>query len=259
MFSIRIHHGGRFHKFPGTRYVDGAIDIFDMVDIKLFYMKGCMLWYDEDIRCLAMLVRSFKLVEVYIEHCYTIVLSYLRALPQGVRATIKDVSEPNFVDESVTPRSIPHVLLAHPIDEYIITYTQLSDVQALDIQDHVLPTILHISFDDMELHEVAIFGDVADVAQTESQEEVIMSKVLDDHVVNESDTYVDVETAVVGRTKEPVVEHVIVDELYMVVVRNLLNRVMMGNLLNMIVANKSNMMLTGSIVVRIIKVSIIIL
>ncbi|GJU01155.1 hypothetical protein Tco_1111493 [Tanacetum coccineum] len=98
-----------------------------------------------------------------------------------------------------------------------------------------------------------------DVAQTESQEEVIVSKVSDDHVVNESDTHVDVETAVIGRTEEPVVEHVIVDELYMVVVRNLLNRVMMRNLLNMIVANKSNMMLTGSIVVRIIKVSIIIL
>nr|GEW66705.1 transposase, mutator type [Tanacetum cinerariifolium] len=40
MFSIRIHHGGRFHKFSGRRYVDGAVDIFDLVDIELYDMYG---------------------------------------------------------------------------------------------------------------------------------------------------------------------------------------------------------------------------
>ncbi|GKD98947.1 hypothetical protein Tco_1382844, partial [Tanacetum coccineum] len=36
MFLIRIHHGGIFHKYPGRRYVDCQVDIFDMVDIELF-------------------------------------------------------------------------------------------------------------------------------------------------------------------------------------------------------------------------------
>nr|GEX88128.1 hypothetical protein [Tanacetum cinerariifolium] len=36
MFSIRIHHGGTFRRYPGRMYVNGHVDIFDMVDIDLF-------------------------------------------------------------------------------------------------------------------------------------------------------------------------------------------------------------------------------
>ncbi|GKF01650.1 hypothetical protein Tco_0028573 [Tanacetum coccineum] len=36
MFSIRIHHGGKFQWYPGRMYVSGRVDIFDMVDINLF-------------------------------------------------------------------------------------------------------------------------------------------------------------------------------------------------------------------------------
>nr|GEX31661.1 hypothetical protein [Tanacetum cinerariifolium] len=36
MFSIRIHHGGKFQRYPGRMYVSGRVDIFDMVDIDLF-------------------------------------------------------------------------------------------------------------------------------------------------------------------------------------------------------------------------------
>ncbi|GKD35379.1 hypothetical protein Tco_1250888 [Tanacetum coccineum] len=36
MFSIRIHHGGKFQSYPGRMYVSGRVDIFDMVDIDLF-------------------------------------------------------------------------------------------------------------------------------------------------------------------------------------------------------------------------------
>ncbi|GKE45438.1 hypothetical protein Tco_1472722, partial [Tanacetum coccineum] len=81
-------------------YVSGRVDIFDMVDIDLFTvvalnMMVLKLGYtgesepmfynylrpltsldeglyalacEEDVRCLATLVRSFKLIEVYIEH-----------------------------------------------------------------------------------------------------------------------------------------------------------------------------------------------
>ncbi|GJY97893.1 putative ribonuclease H-like domain-containing protein [Tanacetum coccineum] len=99
-------------------YVSGRVDIFDMVDIDLFTvvslnMMVLKLGYtgkfepmfynylrpltsldeglyalscEEDVRCLATLVRSFKLIEVYKEHGVTALDSYLKA-PQ-FRATI---------------------------------------------------------------------------------------------------------------------------------------------------------------------------
>ncbi|GJX77088.1 transposase, MuDR, MULE transposase domain protein [Tanacetum coccineum] len=36
MFSIQIHHGGNFQRYPGRRYFEGHVDIFDMVDVDLF-------------------------------------------------------------------------------------------------------------------------------------------------------------------------------------------------------------------------------
>nr|GEY85772.1 hypothetical protein [Tanacetum cinerariifolium] len=121
MFSIRIHHGGKFLSYPGRMHVSGRVDIFDMVDIDLFtvvalnimvlklgytgesepmfynyltpltsldvglYALAC----EEDVRCLLILVWSFKLIEVYIEHGVTVLDSYLRA-PQ-FRATLEDI------------------------------------------------------------------------------------------------------------------------------------------------------------------------
>nr|GFA91892.1 hypothetical protein [Tanacetum cinerariifolium] len=91
MFSIRIHHGRKFLSYPGRMYVSGRVDIFDMADIDLFtvvalnmmvlklgytgesepmfynYLRPlttldvglCVLACEEDVRCLATLVRSF--------------------------------------------------------------------------------------------------------------------------------------------------------------------------------------------------------
>ncbi|GKD93493.1 heat stress transcription factor B-4-like protein, partial [Tanacetum coccineum] len=121
MFSIRIHHGGKFQRYPGRMYVSGRVDIFDMVDIDLFTvvalnMMVLKLGYtgesepmfynylrpltsldeglyalacEEDVRCLATLVRSFKLIEVYIEHGVIVLDSYLRA--PRFRATLEDI------------------------------------------------------------------------------------------------------------------------------------------------------------------------
>ncbi|GJT30867.1 mitochondrial import inner membrane translocase subunit TIM22-like protein [Tanacetum coccineum] len=107
MFSIQIHHGGIFHKYPSRRYVDGHVDIFDMVGIELFNVialnkmvsqlgyigESEPLFYnylrplssldeglyplacDDEVCCLATLVRSFKLLKVYREHGFTIVNS----------------------------------------------------------------------------------------------------------------------------------------------------------------------------------------
>ncbi|GKE02769.1 hypothetical protein Tco_1390752 [Tanacetum coccineum] len=106
-------------------YVDGHVDIFDMIDIDLFSVialnmmvvqlgytgKFDHLFYnylrslttlderlyalacEEDVRCLATLVRSFKLIDVYIKHGVTAVNSYQRP-PSHVRATIEDITEP---------------------------------------------------------------------------------------------------------------------------------------------------------------------
>ncbi|GKD47348.1 hypothetical protein Tco_1271993 [Tanacetum coccineum] len=104
-------------------YVSGRVDIFDMVDIDLFTvvalnMMVLKLGYtgesepmfynylrpltsldeglyalacEEDVRCLATLVRSFKLIEVYIEHGVTVLDSYLRA--PWFRATLEDIND----------------------------------------------------------------------------------------------------------------------------------------------------------------------
>ncbi|GKC00284.1 hypothetical protein Tco_0986420, partial [Tanacetum coccineum] len=136
MFFIRIHHGGRFHKYPGRRYVDGHVDIFGMVDIDLFnVMMVIQLAYtrefepmfynylrpmstlveglyalacDEDIRCLETPVRSFKLVKVYIKHGFTAVNSYQRS-DKILLLTWHDISTSakESVCDSVTPKSMP--------------------------------------------------------------------------------------------------------------------------------------------------------
>ncbi|GJW58510.1 putative RNA-directed DNA polymerase [Tanacetum coccineum] len=96
MFSIRIHHGGKFQRYPDQVYFSGHQDIFDMVDNDLFTVVALnmmvvklgytceseTLFYNylrpitsvdemlyalacvEDARCLATFVRSFKLIEV---------------------------------------------------------------------------------------------------------------------------------------------------------------------------------------------------
>nr|GEV43493.1 hypothetical protein [Tanacetum cinerariifolium] len=157
-------------------------------------MAGC--------HSLATLVRSFKLIEVYIEHDVTVVDSYRRPPPR-VMATIEDItgepgsfapiehrsekmllltrhdsSEPpkervcksvtprslpehdcstpckDSVCESVTPRCLPHCMLTHYSGESVITYTQLSGVQRVDIQDHVL-LIIQLQFSDKNLSFVS--------------------------------------------------------------------------------------------------------
>ncbi|GJU89160.1 probably inactive leucine-rich repeat receptor-like protein kinase [Tanacetum coccineum] len=103
--------------------MSGRVDIFDMVDIDLFtvialnmmvlklgytgksepmfynYLRSLtsldeglyVLACEEDVRCLATLVRSFKLIEVYIEHGVTALDSYLRA--PRFRATLEEIND----------------------------------------------------------------------------------------------------------------------------------------------------------------------
>nr|GEU96985.1 hypothetical protein [Tanacetum cinerariifolium] len=59
---------------------------FTIIDVGM-YALAC----EEDVRCLATLVRSFKLIKVYIEHGVTVLDSYLRS-PQ-FRATLEDITD----------------------------------------------------------------------------------------------------------------------------------------------------------------------
>ena len=36
MFTLKLHHGGKFTKFPSRRYANGKVNFVDYVDIDLF-------------------------------------------------------------------------------------------------------------------------------------------------------------------------------------------------------------------------------
>ncbi|GJX50342.1 putative ribonuclease H-like domain-containing protein [Tanacetum coccineum] len=102
------------------------------------------------------------------------------------------------VYESVTPRCMPHGMLTSPNDELVITYTQLSDVQEVDIEDRVIEDVIgQLLFEETKLDEETVvilqvpMFEEADVGRTEVS------------VFEEVD---------VGRTEEHVVEQVIVEE-----------------------------------------------
>ncbi|GJV35858.1 hypothetical protein Tco_1408335 [Tanacetum coccineum] len=94
MFSIRIHHGGNFEGIKAECYTRKLERLFynylrplPSLDEGL-YALAC----EKDVHCLATLVRSFKLIEVYIEHSVTAVDFYNRPPPR-VRATIEEITD----------------------------------------------------------------------------------------------------------------------------------------------------------------------
>ncbi|GKF38816.1 hypothetical protein Tco_0118877 [Tanacetum coccineum] len=115
-------------------YLNGYVDIFNMVDIDLFtvvalnimvvqlgytgeseplfynYLRPLtsldeglyVLACEEDVRCLATLIRSLKFIEVYIEHGVTALDSYIR--PPRFRTTIQEI-----IDELGSIALIKHI------------------------------------------------------------------------------------------------------------------------------------------------------
>ncbi|GKD59995.1 hypothetical protein Tco_1297504 [Tanacetum coccineum] len=142
-------------------YVSGRVDIFDMIDIDLFtavalnmmvlklgYIgKSEPMFYNylqpltsldeglyalackKDVRCLAALVWSFKLIEVYIEHGVTALDYYLRA--PLFRATIKEIT-----DE-------PGIIAANRIEKMLLlTWHGSSEKTKEHVCDSVTPSSL---------------------------------------------------------------------------------------------------------------------
>ncbi|GJQ92291.1 hypothetical protein Tco_0003430 [Tanacetum coccineum] len=219
-------------------YVSGHVDIFDMVDIDLFTVvalnlmvlklgytgKSKPMFYnylrpltsldeglyalacEEDVRCLATFVRSFKLIEVCIEHGVTSLDSYLRA--PRFRATLEEITdEPgsiaaNIIEKMllltwhessetskepvcdyVIPSSFPQHDLSTPCKDSVSTVSQVID-----------DVIRQLSFDETELDREVGFADVAGSgvdSSVETQSELLVSKEPD-----------------VGRTQEPILAEV---------------------------------------------------
>ncbi|GJR22317.1 hypothetical protein Tco_0970844 [Tanacetum coccineum] len=151
-------------------YVSGHEDIFDMFDIDLFSVvalnmmvvklgytdKPDPLFYnylrpltslderlyalacEEDVCCLATIVRSFKLIKVYIEHGVTALDSYIR--PPRFRATIEDITdEPGSIFNDIN----------------------LSFVSQQATASHVIDDVMRqLSFEETKLDGEACFADV---------------------------------------------------------------------------------------------------
>ncbi|GJR75888.1 hypothetical protein Tco_0088253 [Tanacetum coccineum] len=137
-----------------------VVELDEMV-IQLGYKGLYALACDEDIRCLATPVRSFKLVEVYIEHGYTIILSYIRVSPQAARATIEDISEPSTSATKKNKSDKLLLLAGHDSSTLRILFVTLLHLVQPNVNQMIDDVIRHISFDDMELDGEAGFGDVA--------------------------------------------------------------------------------------------------
>ncbi|GKB30854.1 retrotransposon-related protein [Tanacetum coccineum] len=265
MFSIRIQHGGKFRRYPGRMYVNGHVDIFDIVDIDLFTivvlnMMVVQLGYtceseplfynylrplnslekrlyalacEEDVRCLATIVRSFKLIEVYIEHGVMALESYIR--PLRFRATIEEITDESGsiapikhrsekmllltwhdsceltkepVCESVTHRSLPkHDSSTHCKDSVYESVTPRCMPHRMltpTSNESVINDVMRqLSFEETKLDGEAGFADVADSGVESSGLSHDESFGVDDLDLNLNEPEPDV-----GRTQEPIVAKV---------------------------------------------------
>ncbi|CAI9292028.1 unnamed protein product [Lactuca saligna] len=97
-FTLKIHHGGSFTKFPGRNYVEGRLSFFDFVDTGLFsvhdlndmiheigYSKDDTMYYhyripnldldfvlkalgnDQDVISMAQYIPQNRVINVYVE------------------------------------------------------------------------------------------------------------------------------------------------------------------------------------------------
>ncbi|GKA17138.1 hypothetical protein Tco_0696975 [Tanacetum coccineum] len=212
-------------------YISGHVDIFDMVDIDLFTivalnMMVVQLGYtgeseplfynyhrpltslderlyalacEEDVRCLVILVRSLKLIEVCIEHGVTALDSYIRQ--PRFRSIIEEITDEPVSIALVEHRSEKMLLLtwhdsSKPTKEYVCEFVTPRSFVEHDFNTHCEDSVCESvtprcipHFDDLDLNLNEPVN--LNVSQIETQSEL--------HVSEEPD---------VGRSQEPIVEEV---------------------------------------------------
>nr|KAJ0222891.1 hypothetical protein LSAT_V11C200090640 [Lactuca sativa] len=141
LFTVKLHHGGEFTKFPNVNYIEGTVMYVDMVDIEEFsihemnaIMKGLgysvppVIYYhfrvpkgdmhfglralgnDDDVLNLAYNVKEHKLIRVYTENGITNLLTYFMAHKPVRKVIIEQLKE---IEEHQTTQLITNLVACH--------------------------------------------------------------------------------------------------------------------------------------------------
>nr|KAJ0226779.1 hypothetical protein LSAT_V11C100003540 [Lactuca sativa] len=151
MFTIELHHGGRFTKFPGISYIEGKLDHIDLVDmdefsvheldevmLKLGYDVPPVIYYhyqlpngdlefglralgnDIDVLSLAQYIEHHKIIKVYTEHNETKLLTYFMSPGVKPRVIIEEIAD-DVPTATVGDQDVPNLelcLVRYEIPEY---------------------------------------------------------------------------------------------------------------------------------------------
>ncbi|CAI9302900.1 unnamed protein product [Lactuca saligna] len=124
MFTIELHHGGRFTKFPAISYIEGKLDHIDLVDmdefsvheldklmLKLGYEVPPIIYYhyqlpngnlefglralgnDIDVLSPAQYIEHHKIIKVYSKHNETKLLTYFMSPRVKPRVIIEEIAD----------------------------------------------------------------------------------------------------------------------------------------------------------------------
>ncbi|CAI9259871.1 unnamed protein product [Lactuca saligna] len=141
MFTIELHHGGRFTKFPGISYNEGKLDHIDLVDmdefsvheldevmLKLGYDVPPVIYYhyqlpngdlefglralgnDIDVLSLAQYIEHHKIIKVYTEHNETKLLTYFMSPRVKPRVIIEEIAD-DVPTATVGDQDVPNLEL----------------------------------------------------------------------------------------------------------------------------------------------------
>ncbi|CAI9284054.1 unnamed protein product [Lactuca saligna] len=141
MFTIELHHGGRFTKFPGISYIEGKLDHIDLVDmdefsvheldevmLKLGYDVPPVIYYhyqlpngdlefglralgnDIDVLSLAQYIEHHKIIKVYTEHNETKLLTYFMSPRVKPRVIIEEIAD-DVPTATVGDQDVPNLEL----------------------------------------------------------------------------------------------------------------------------------------------------
>ncbi|GKB37988.1 hypothetical protein Tco_0882930 [Tanacetum coccineum] len=132
MFSIRIHHGGKFQRYPGRMYVSGRVDIFDMFDVDLFTVVA-----------LNMMVLKLG----YIGESEPMFYNYLRpltSLDKGLYALLARRMAPRFraTLEDITDERVGSIVANRTEKMLLLTWHESSETTKEPVCDSVTPSSL---------------------------------------------------------------------------------------------------------------------